>query len=81
MASGCAVVATEVPPVRHFLNGAGVLINPNDVEALAEGIISILSNRPMFYELTTESQKRIQEQFNWEEIEGKLLKLYQKTMA
>jgi len=35
----------------------------------------------MFYELTTESQKRIQEQFNWEEIEGKLLKLYQKTMA
>ena len=78
MASGCAVVATDVPPVRHFLDGAGVLINPNDVEALAEGIISILSNRPMFYELTTESQKRIQEQFNWEAIKDKFLAVYEK---
>lgn len=81
MASGCAVVAADVPPVRHFLYGAGKLINPNNMESLASGIISLLSNEVTCSHYVKEGQKRILETYNWNAIKHKLLSVYEKVIV
>ena len=79
MAAGCVTVASDVPPVRHFLEGAGMLVKANDSNALAESALSMLKNNNRFEAYSNESQKRIMEDYNWEAIEGKLLDLYKKV--
>ncbi len=79
LAAGCVVVATDVPPVRHFLGETGELVQANDIEALANGILSVLTSQKRFEILSLTGQKQIDEKYNWESIEEKLLGLYKKV--
>lgn len=45
MASGCAVVASAIPAFVGVLGDAGVFVAPGETGALAEAVISLLSNR------------------------------------
>ena len=78
MAAGCAVVATDVPPVRHFLDGAGELVVPNHVQSLYEGILTILQNEDIYNNYINESVVRVKQNYNWPEAEKKLLSVYKK---
>ena len=42
MLSGCPVVATDTGGISEMLAGCGVVVRPNDANALAEGILSLL---------------------------------------
>jgi glycosyltransferase involved in cell wall biosynthesis len=44
MSCGTPVVATDVGGVREALEGFGVVVKPKDPQALAEGVIKLLSN-------------------------------------
>lgn len=46
MFSGCPVVATNVGGVSEILGNTGVLVRPNDPEALAEGLLFLLEEGP-----------------------------------
>lgn len=81
MAAGCAVVATDVPPVHHFLEGAGELVKSGSAQALADGIINILNNKKRFLQYSAEGFRRIREKYNWNIAEMKLLDIYKRVTA
>lgn len=78
MASGCVVVATDLPPIRRFLEGTGQLVVHESPEELAHGIIELLTCKNLYTNYSQESISRIQNKYNWSFPENRLLKLYQK---
>lgn len=59
--------------------GAGVAADPHAPEALAEGLIRLLTDRE-FYEKCSRNSLRAAEQYSWRSEEPKLLALYQETL-
>ena len=80
MASGCAVVATDTPPVRYFAEDCSILVEPDDVNSLADGILEIGTNKNKFLSYIEDGQKKIKNRYNWQNTEKKLLSLYEKIL-
>jgi len=80
LASGKAIVASNVGEVPRMIGGAGVLTPPGDVRALAEGILEILQNPGLKDKLEKSARKRAEEEYNWTVTAGNLLKAYEKAI-
>ncbi len=57
MASGCAVVASRIPGVAEFAEGAALLTTPGDAEGLAAAIMSIHEDSRLRDSLSQKSQQ------------------------
>ena len=79
MASGCVVIGTDLPPVRHFLNGAGELVKHSSSDDLANAIIKVLSDKKLFESLSMQAIEHIKNYYNWSFPEQKLLALYKRS--
>lgn len=80
MASSCAVVATDTPPVRYFAEDCSILVEPDDVNSLVDGILEIGTNKNKFLSYIEDGQKKIKNRYNWQKTEKKLLSLYEKIL-
>jgi len=80
MASSCVVVATDTPPVRYFAENCSILVSPNDVSSLADGILEAGTNKNKFSLYVREGQKKIKKKYNWQKTEKKLLSVYEKLL-
>jgi phosphatidylinositol alpha-mannosyltransferase len=49
MASGCAVVASDIPAFADVLGQSGVLTTPDDSSGLARALVSLLNDRPFLH--------------------------------
>lgn len=76
MASGCGIVATDVPPVRYYLAGKGELVMPNVANALANGILKLLDDQKLLSDYTEQCKTMIFTEYNWEKTADKLLRIY-----
>lgn len=78
MACGCLVVATDCGGVKEVMGGTGILIPPNNSEALANAIIS--ASQMTEKEFLTNNHKaltHIQENFDLKKVAKKWLTLYE----
>lgn len=65
MASGKPIVASDLPSVRELVGeGSAVLVEPDNPQALAEGILRIANDPLLAKHLSQEAQKRAQS-FDW----------------
>lgn len=64
MASGCAVVASDLPGFRDTLGGAGLLVPPGDPQALAAAVSSLLQDMDRRARLQEAARTRAKE-FDW----------------
>ncbi len=80
MASSCAVVATDTPPVRYFAEDCSILVDPNNVNSLVDGILEVATNKNKFLSYVKEAQKKIKNRYNWQKTEKKLLFVYEKIL-
>ncbi len=55
----------DVPPVRHFLGGAGELVTSGSAQALSEVILNILKDETQFKYFSKKGINQIKEQYNW----------------
>lgn len=78
MASGKAVVASNVGEVRRMLGGVGILVEPGDHRALAEGIGRLLQDDDLRRRLGALARIRSQKHYNWESSAASLLAAYAK---
>ena len=78
MASGCVVVATDLPPVRYFLEGAGEIVISESPKAIASAIIKLLSNPDLYESHFQAGILKIQNEYNWDISEKRLIELYNK---
>jgi len=82
MASGCAVVASDIPPVRFVLDNGkcGRLVPPGDVAALAQSIITLLEDDSLRTRLVSAGKERVKE-FSSQRMTERYINLYAKLVA
>lgn len=76
MAAGCAVVATNLLPVRHHAGESILYAAPGNHIDLAEKIVSILDSKDLFTGLTEKAKLLIKEKYNWEQAEPAFLNVF-----
>lgn len=80
MASGRAVVASDIPGYRDATAGAAVLVPPADPEALAAGILRAADDQHARYGLVSRGLQRAH-QVAWSRVALSLNDLYEETAA
>ncbi len=66
MASSRPIVASDLPPIREVLNeNNSILVKPDDLEALAEGIKLVLANAELAERISNQALKDVQS-YTWQ---------------
>jgi glycosyltransferase involved in cell wall biosynthesis len=80
LASGKAIVASNVGEVPNMLGGAGILTKPGDSNSLAIGILKVLQDRSLKNNLERLARERAEKEYNWTVAARNLLKAYEKAI-
>lgn len=81
LAMGKPIVASRVGDVPKMVGNAGILVLPNEINALAEGIIQLLQNADQRSALSRNARLRAEQIYNWTQISQTFLTAYQKTVS
>jgi glycosyltransferase involved in cell wall biosynthesis len=83
-------MAVEVPVIATRIGGmvelvdhgkTGLLIKPNDVNALTDALLFLLKNEPIRKEMGKRGRKRAQEMFSWEQVVESLQQRYWQLLS
>ena len=80
MAAGVPVVATNAGAVPEVVGDAALLVDPDDVDALAEALLSVLTDDATRRDLVAQGHER-HRAFSWEQAVDGLLDLYRAARA
>lgn len=80
LASGKAIVASNVGEVPNMLGNAGILTLPGDVHSLSIGIIKLLENDNLRKNLGRLARERVEEKYNWTVTAENFLSAYEKAI-
>ncbi len=78
MACGAPVVTSNVSSLPEVTGGAAVLVDPYDVESIADGIARVLSNPALREELRVKGIARALD-FSWERSVARTREIYQEV--
>jgi len=83
MSAGIPVIASDFPLWREIVEsaGCGVLVEPMNIEALAEAIIYVLEHPAEAEEMGRRGRKAIEEKYNWNNENVKLQSLYSNLLS
>lgn len=83
MASGCAVVASDVPPVRELIRDRenGWLVHPERPAELARALRILLDHPQLARQLAANARRTIEEQYTWDRSTSALRGVYHRLMA
>ncbi|MCH8003557.1 MAG: glycosyltransferase family 4 protein [Nanoarchaeota archaeon] len=78
MASGCAVVGTNVGGIPFVIknNYNGILIRQKDHQKLSNAIIALLKNRKKSIKLGNNAAEFIRKNYSWDKISKEFIKIY-----
>lgn len=79
MSCGCPVVAANTSSIPEVVDGAGILVAPNNYEELAWAIYKIISDPITREEFRRKSLKRVS-LFSWSKTAEKTLEIYEKAV-
>lgn len=80
MASGCAVVASDLAGFRYVTGDSAVLVPAGDVEALGMALTEVLTDPPRQADLVTRSSQRSR-RFDWAEVIPQYERVYESLTA
>ncbi|MCA0453058.1 MAG: glycosyltransferase family 4 protein [Chloroflexi bacterium] len=80
MACGAPVVTSNVSSLPEVAGDAGLLVDPYDVDALANALQSLIQDEPLRQQLIEKGLERVKE-FTWEKSARQLLGIYQTLLA
>jgi len=78
MASGKAIVASNVGEVCRMLGGVGMLTAPGDYQGLAVKVVALLNDSNLRCNLGMAARKRAEYKYNWAHTARNLLEAYNK---
>ena len=78
MASGCAVIGTNVGGVPFIINNNhnGLLVEQKNSDELAQAILKLLKNKPKSRELGKNAAEFVRKNYSWEKISKDFMKIY-----
>lgn len=79
MACGKPVVASNFTEIRKVVKEAdcGILVDPTNVDEIANAILYLLEHLEEAKRMGENGRRAVEEKYNWEKMEEKLLKLYE----
>lgn len=80
LASGKAIVASNVGEVPWMVGKNGILTEPGNPLSLSTGILQILKDKKLQKNLEKQARKRAEEAFDWKIVANKLLQKYYKLI-
>jgi len=82
MAAGLPVIASDFPLWREIVEGAGcgLLVDPQDPQAIAEAMQWVLDNPEEAAEMGRRGRAAVEERYNWEAESDKLIALYRRLI-
>ena len=75
LACGAAVVAADLPPIREFVGGAAITVDPTDPEAIAAGLEQAVARRS---ELSAQGPDAAAP-YDWDRTAAETLDLYREV--
>jgi len=81
LASGKAIIASNVGEVRRMLGGVGLLVEPGNSKALAEGIIKLLKDTRLRKKMGRLARERAKHKYNWETSVNNLQRAYKTAIS
>ncbi len=78
MAAGCPVVASQLSSLPEVVGEAGLLVDPLNIEAIADGLQRVLTDEALAAELRQRGYERAR-QFTWERTARMALRLYEQA--
>jgi glycosyltransferase involved in cell wall biosynthesis len=80
MACGVPVLGADLPPISSYIlaAGSGKVFDSAIPEAFAAGVLEILSDEYEWERMSMAGRKAVQEDWNWNSMEDKLFKVYEK---
>lgn len=76
MASGVPVVVSNVSSLPEVVGDAGVLVDPNSVDSIAEGLLKVLMDNNLREQMIAKGLER-SKQFTWENTARKTLEVFE----
>jgi glycosyltransferase involved in cell wall biosynthesis len=78
MSAGVAVVASDFPLYREFVEGSrcGVCVDPLDVDKISDAILALLEDKRRAKEMGESGKEAIKRVYNWHNEEQKLIESY-----
>jgi glycosyltransferase involved in cell wall biosynthesis len=80
MAAGCPVIATDRPTVPEVVGDAGLLVDPTDVDALAEALRSVVGDERRREEMRRSGLARAAE-LTWERTARETVGVYRRVLG
>ncbi|AJF61845.1 TPA: glycosyltransferase family 4 protein [Candidatus Woesearchaeota archaeon] len=81
MASGKAIVASNVGEIPWMLGDAGLLYEPGNYQEMADKVMKLLKNKALRKKLEKKARERAERMFRWEIVADRLLKLYKRDLS
>lgn len=83
MSAGIPVIASDFPLWREIVDGSGcgLLVNPQDPEAIAQAMNWILDNPQKAQQMGENGKLAVEEIYNWEIESEKLIAMYRELLA
>jgi len=78
MAAGCPVVVSQLSSLPEVVGDAGLLVDPLDIESIADGLQRVLTDEALAAELRQRGYQRAR-QFTWERTARAALRLYEQA--
>lgn len=77
LACSTPVIAYDIPEVREqlTLTGGGILVQPRDVQALAESTISLLRDHARRESLSAQGRRYVETNLTWDQVAHELLRV------
>lgn len=79
LACGLPIVSTKVGAVPEVVDGAGVLVEPHNAEALATAIVKVLEDDDLRQRLSSTALK-ISQKYHWSNLVGEYEEIYLETL-
>jgi glycosyltransferase involved in cell wall biosynthesis len=77
LASGKAIVASDVGEVRNMIGNAGIIVPPGSADKIAEGIMELAADDTRREALAVAARQRVEMKYNWRSSAEALEKAYE----
>lgn len=78
MACGTPVIGSNRTSVPEVIGDAGIIVDPDDIDALADAIVRVLSDQNLRESLIAKGYERVK-QFSWEKTARKILSVIEEV--
>lgn len=79
MASGCAIITTNVTGCPEVVGNAALLIRPKNSEDIRGALDKLVNNDDLRKKMGLNARKRVEDNFTWDKIAKQYLNIYKKV--